>query len=49
MSAWWAVGKLMANGRITLRRVDRRGPEPNQSAGGWRQEAALGLRPPTSG
>lgn len=49
MSAWWAVGKLMANGRIYLRRADRRGPEPNQSAGSWRSAVEAGLRRYTSG
>jgi len=47
--AWWAVGKLMANGRIYLRRADRRGPDQNQSTRSWRDEVAAGTRPHTSG
>jgi len=49
MSAWWAVGKLMANDRIYLRRVDRRGPERNQSTHSWRTQVTAGRRPHTSG
>lgn len=48
-SSWWAVGKLMANGRIYLRRADRRGPERNQSTHSWRTQVNAGQRPHTSG
>jgi hypothetical protein len=49
MSAWWAVGKLMANGRIYLRRVDRRGPEQVQSSGSRWDAMRAGRMPRTSG
>ncbi len=49
MSAWWAVGKLMANGHIYLRRADRRGPERARSAGWRREEMRAGRLPYTSG
>jgi len=48
-SAWWAVGKLMVNGRIYLRRVDRRGPEQAWSSGSWREAVRAGRKPYTSG
>jgi len=48
MSAWWAVGKLMANGRIYLRRVTRRGEEPNWSAGSWWEAIRAGKQPRAS-
>lgn len=48
-AAWWAVGKLMANGRIYLRRVDRRWLQQVQSTHSWRAEVAAGKRPRTSG
>ena len=49
MSAWWVVGKLMANGRIYLRRVDRRGHELVWSSGSWRDAVRAGRKPYTSG
>jgi alpha-mannosidase len=49
MSAWWAVGKLMANGRIYLRRVDRHGPEQTWSSGSWWEAVRSGRSPRTSG
>jgi len=44
-SAWWAVGKLMANGRIYLRRVDRRGRARHWSSGDMWREMSEGKRP----
>jgi alpha-mannosidase len=49
MSAWWAVGKLMANGRIYMRRVDRRGRRRAWSSGSWREAVRDGELPYTSG
>ena len=49
ISAWWAVGKLMANGRIYLRRVDRHGREQTWSSGSWWEAVRSGRRPRTSG
>ncbi|UCH35168.1 MAG: hypothetical protein JSV65_02115, partial [Armatimonadota bacterium] len=49
MAAFWAIGKLMVNGRIYMLRVDRRGPEQHWSSGAWWEGARTGRIPRTSG